>query len=365
MENPRLRVLLLCGGQSTEHEISLESCRSVAAAIDRERFAPIVAGITRDGVWQFYGEEEFADDADDPSKIHLKPGAPVCFPGRSAKGAVLHVADRSETVPFDVAFPVLHGLHGEDGTVQGLFEMFGVPYVGCDYTSSANCMDKDLTKILLNSAGLHTANALVLRRGESLPADYVEERLGMPIFVKPARTGSSVGISKVKSIEALEDALAEAFKYDNKVLLEECVVGREIECGVLEKPDGQLFVAQPGEVIPHDEFYSYAAKYLNADGATVEAEADLTEDEAEEVKRLAAKAFHVLGCNGMARIDFFLSAQGEWVLNEVNTIPGFTSISLYPRMMKNSGIDYAELITLLIENALTRQNNAQFVLGNA
>lgn len=355
MENPRLRVLLLCGGQSTEHEISLESCRSVAAAIDRERFLPIVAGITREGVWQYYGEGEFADDVEDPTKIHLKAGAPVCYPGRGAKGAVLHVDGQAETVPFDVAFPVLHGLHGEDGTVQGLFEMFGVPYVGCDYTSSANCMDKDITKILLNSAGLSTANALVLRRGEVLPADYIEERLGMPIFVKPARTGSSVGISKVKSREDLPTALTEAFKYDNKVLLEECIAGREIECGVLERPDGQLFVAQPGEVIPHEEFYSYSAKYLNADGATIEAEADLTEEESEEVKRLAAKAFHVLGCGGMARIDFFLSNQGEWVLNEVNTIPGFTSISLYPQMMKNSGIDYADLITLLLESALARQ----------
>ena len=355
MENPRLRVLLLCGGQSTEHEISLESCRSVVAAIDRERFLPIVAGITRDGIWQYYGEEEFADDADDPAKIHLKSGAPVCFPGRAAKGAVLHVEGLTETVPFDVAFPVLHGMHGEDGTVQGLFEMFGVPYVGCDYTSSANCMDKDITKILLNSAGLRTANALVVRRGESLPADYIEERLGLPVFVKPARTGSSVGISKVKKLEDLDSALKEAFKYDNKVLLEECIVGREIECGVLERPDGQLFVAQPGEVIPHEEFYSYSAKYLNADGATIEAEADLSEEDAEEAKRLAAKAFHVLGCGGMARIDFFLSEQSEWVLNEVNTIPGFTNISLYPRMMKNSGIDYADLITMLLEGAVARQ----------
>ncbi len=362
MENPRLRVLLLCGGQSTEHEISLESCHSVVAAMDRERFLPIVAGITREGIWQYYGEEEFADDFSDPTKVHLRSGAPICYPGRGVKGAVLHVEGYSETVPFDIAFPVLHGLHGEDGTVQGLFEMFGVPYVGCDYTSSANCMDKDITKILLNSAGLSTANALVVRRGESLPTDYVVERLGLPIFVKPARTGSSIGISKVKRAEDLAAALDEAFRYDDKVLLEECIVGREIECGVLEQPDGQLFVAHPGEVVPHEEFYSYSAKYLNADGATVEAEAELTEEESEEVRRLAAKAFHVLGCGGLARIDFFLSNQGEWVLNEVNTIPGFTSISLYPQMMKRSGIDYADLITMLLENALVRQHSSKLAL---
>ena len=357
MEIPRLRILLLCGGQSTEHEISLESCCSVAAAIDREHFQPVVVGITREGIWHYYGDAEFADEKENPAKIHLRPNAPLCYPGRSAKGAVLYVEGMDAAIPFDVAFPVLHGIHGEDGTIQGLFDMFGVPYVGCDYTSSANCMDKDITKILLNSAGFRTAFALVIRRGESLSEDYVEERLGMPLFVKPARTGSSVGISKVKKPEDLAPALKEAFQYDDKVLLEECIVGREIECGVLELPDQTLFVAHPGEVVPHDEFYSYAAKYLNEDGATVKVEADLDEEESEEVKRLAAKAFHVLGCKGMARIDFFLSAQGDWVLNEVNTIPGFTSISLYPQMMRNSGIPYAELITNLIENALKRHQN--------
>ncbi|MBQ4480786.1 MAG: D-alanine--D-alanine ligase [Victivallales bacterium] len=362
METPRIRVLLLCGGQSTEHEISLESCKSVAAAIDHERFQPLVAGITREGVWNYYGEGSFVEEADDPTKIHLIPDAPMCYPGRSTKGAVLYVDGKDEVVPFDVAFPVLHGMHGEDGTIQGLFEMFGVPYVGCDYTSSANCMDKDITKILLNSAGFRTAYSLVIHRGESLSEAYVEERLGMPLFVKPARTGSSVGISKVKNAEGLTGALEEAFKYDDKVLLEECIVGREIECGVLELPDKQLFVAQPGEVVPHDEFYSYAAKYLSSEGATVIPCADLAEEDAEEVKRLAAKAFHVLGCSGMARIDFFLSNQGDWVLNEVNTIPGFTSISLYPQMMKNSGIPYPELITNLIENALSRHSGTKFLL---
>lgn len=362
METPRIRVLLLCGGQSTEHEISLESCNSVVAAIDRERFLPLVAGITREGVWHYYGEEPFVEEADDPTKIHLVPNAPMCYPGRSAKGAVLYVDGKDSVVPFDVAFPVLHGMHGEDGTIQGLFEMFGVPYVGCDYASSANCMDKDITKILLNSAGFRTAYSLVIRRGETLSEAYVEERLGMPLFVKPARTGSSVGINKVKKAEDLNHALEEAFQYDDKVLLEECIVGREIECGVLEMPDKKLFVAQPGEVVPHDEFYSYAAKYLNAEGATVLPCADLTEDEAEEVKRLAAKAFHVLGCGGMARIDFFLSKQGDWVLNEVNTIPGFTNISLYPQMMKNSGIPYSELITALVETALSRHSGTKFLL---
>ena len=363
MEKPRLRILLLCGGQSTEHEISLESCHSVAAAIDRERFEPIVAGITRQGTWHFYGGEEFVEDADDPAKVRLKQGAPLCYPGRTSQGAVLTVEGRAENIGFDVAFPVLHGMHGEDGTVQGLFDMFGVPYVGCDYASSANCMDKDITKILLNSAGFDTAHALVLRRGEERMApEYYAERLGLPLFVKPARTGSSIGISKVKSVEELESKVEEAFRYDNKVILEEAIVGREIECAVLEKPSGELFVAQPGEVIPHLEFYSYEAKYLNEEGATVKAEADLDEEQAEEVKRLAAKAFHVLGCNGMARIDFFLANQEEWILNEVNTIPGFTGISLYPQMMKNSGIPYDELITLLIENALERFKNTSNAL---
>lgn len=345
------RVLLLCGGQSTEHEISLESCLSVVNAIDRKLFSPIVCGITREGLWHHYGDTaNFALDADDPDKVHLAPGGKECFPRRTADGVALQILDDPQNaLPFDIVFPVLHGAFGEDGAIQGFCQMLGVPCVGCDFTSSANCMDKELAKIILDAAGFRTARGITLRRGDEYSLEAVQTALGLPLFVKPAKTGSSIGISKVKRIEDLPAALEFAFRYDDKVLIEEFIEGREIECAVLEKPTGEIFAAPPGEVCAKDEFYSYAAKYLMPDGAAVSPVAPLQEDEIEQVRRLAAKAFRALGCGGMARVDFFLSVKHGWVLNELNTIPGFTKISLYPQMMRNAGIPYTELITTLIE----------------
>ena len=347
----RRRVLLLCGGRSSEHEVSIRSCLSVYRAIDRSLFSPLVTGIGRDGVWRFYGDTEaFALDGDDPAKVRLAPGGKVCMPGRTAGGAVLLMEDGGTKECFDLAFPVLHGAFGEDGSIQGLFAMLSVPYVGCDFTSSANCMDKELTKLIVAADGFRTARAVTLRRGKSFDSAAIVGKLGLPLFVKPAKTGSSVGISKVKGVGELHAAVNAAFACDDKVLVEECVVGREIECAVLEDAGGSLFVAHPGEVVPHEEFYSYSAKYLNADGATLHVSAELSDGEVSEVRQLAARAFRALGCSGFSRIDFFLTATG-FVLNEVNTIPGFTNISLYPQMMASSGIPYAELITRLLRNA--------------
>lgn len=355
MEKERTRILLLCGGRSTEHEISIVSCLSVANAVDRTRFAPMVVGITRDGIWRYYGDGPFAKGEDSARTVHLREGAPACFPVPVPNGAALRIEGREETVPFEAAFPVLHGAFGEDGTIQGLFAMLSVPCVGCGVAASAVCMDKEATKAILEHAGFRTARAVVIRRDDVYGAEDIVNRLGLPFFVKPARTGSSVGISKVRKADDLEAAVEAAFRYDDKVLLEEGIRGREIECGVLEYPDGRLFAARPGEVIPHADFYSYDAKYLDENGASVVPQAALSETQSRRVRELAVAAFRCLGCGGMARIDFFLTPEGEWVLNEVNTIPGFTSISLYPRMMGGSGVDYAELITLLIENAIRRQ----------
>ena len=346
-------VLLLCGGRSPEHEISLESCLSVFKAIDRDRYIPRVVGITKQGVWKYYGEKPFAADADSPKRVHLIEDAPTCFLGCTGDGVMLHICTTEpQLLPVDVAFPVLHGAFGEDGTIQGLFQMLGLPYVGCDLTSSANCMDKVLTKIILNAGGFRTAASVTLLRDDEYAIEDIVARLGLPLFVKPAHTGSSVGISKVKEPGALDYALEEAFRFDDKVLIEEAIRGREIECGVLQRADGTLFAARPGEVVPHAEFYSYDAKYIDAEGASVYPEAKLDEAQRDEVRALATKAFRLLGCAGMARIDFFFTTEGKFVLNEINTIPGFTSISLYPQMMANSGIPYASLITELIEAAM-------------
>ena len=353
-QGPKLQmidVLLLCGGRSTEHEISLESCLSVASALDRAKYAPHVVGITREGVWKYYGDAPFAADIGSAGTIHLIDGAPVCFPARDGDGVSLHVSGQTRTVPFAVAFPVLHGAFGEDGTIQGLFQMLGVPYVGCDMTSSANCMDKALTKLILEAGGFHTAPSVTLRRGGDFRIDDIVSRLGLPLFVKPARAGSSIGISKVKTATMLAAALETAFRYDSKVLVESAICGREIECGVLQRGDGTLFAALPGEVVPHAEFYDYDAKYLDAAGASVYSEARLDQPLQDEVRAMAIGAFRELGCSGMARIDFFLTPDGRLILNEVNTIPGFTSISLYPQMMANSGMPYPALLDELIAAA--------------
>jgi D-alanine-D-alanine ligase len=346
-------VCLLCGGQSPEHEISLLSAWSVYQALDREQYDVHVVGINKQGVWQHYGhQEDFLADCDDPRKIRLAEGGRVCFLCRNRVNVRLWELGTGQEYPLDVAFPVLHGANGEDGTIQGLFQMLGLPYVGCDQMSSANCMDKTVTKLLLNCNGLTTARGITLRK----KADQESLRLALdsfalPLFVKPACTGSSVGVSKVKTPAQLSEAVTLAFQYDDKVLIEEAIPGREIECAVLE--DGEeLICPPPGEVIPHDEFYSYAAKYLSKNGATLEVPAHLSPGQIKSVQELAKRAFTALDCRGMARVDFFLKPDDTWVINEINTIPGFTSISLYPRLMLNAGITYPELVSKLLAKAL-------------
>ena len=357
-------VLLVCGGRSPEHEISLESCLSVFNAIDRTRYIPCVVGITKLGVWKYYGDSEFAADTDSPNCIHLIDNAPTCFLGNTGSGVALHICGQEQPRIVDVAFPVLHGAFGEDGTIQGLFQMVGLPYVGCDVESSAVCMDKAFTKKVLDSLDIYKAPSITLLRTEGYNTDTIADRFDFPVFVKPTRTGSSVGISKVKDESELSKAIEKAFEYDDKILIEEAVIGREIECGVLQRADGSIFIARPGEVVPHADFYSYEAKYIDENGATIHVQADLSAAKRKELRELATEVFNALGCSGMARIDFFFTPEGNFIFNEVNTIPGFTSISLYPQMMENSGIKYADLISELIENAIYnyRRLNARIAI---
>ena len=345
-------VCLLCGGQSPEHEISLLSAWGVYQALNREQYEVQVVGISKEGIWQHFGDRDFLMDRQDPRKIRLADDGKVCFLCRNSVHARLWELGTGQEYSIDLAFPVLHGANGEDGTIQGLFQMLGLPYVGCDQMSSANCMDKTVTKMLLNCNGLPTARGIVIRDPkDSVRFQQALDTFGLPLFVKPACTGSSVGISKVKTVEQLAQAVALAFKYDDKILLEEAISGREIECAVLDEGK-QIFCPPPGEVIPHDEFYSYAAKYLSKDGATLKVPAELETHQVEEVRELAARAFIALDCRGMARVDFFLKPDGTWILNEINTIPGFTSISLYPQLMIKAGISYPELVSKLLARAL-------------
>jgi D-alanine-D-alanine ligase len=314
----KTRVAVVYGGRSGEHEVSLVSAESVIAAMNSERYEVIRYLIAKDGRWS-------------PGPILPEPGA---NPG------------------IDVVFPVLHGTFGEDGTVQGLFELADLAYVGANVLSSAVSMDKDMTKRVCRDRGLPIVEYMVLDRGASNAADAVARELPFPIFVKPANLGSSVGISKAHDLPELKKALELAAAFDRKIVVERGIEGREFECAVLGNDDPRA--SAPCEILPSREFYDYEDKYeLNLARTVVPA--DLPEGETREMRRLAVECFRAVGCEGMGRVDFLReNATGKLYINEINTIPGFTSISMFPKMWEHSGIPYPELIDRLIELALER-----------
>jgi len=359
----KTRVALIFGGRSAEHEVSLQSAKSIVDAIDRTRFELVLVGIDKAGGWHRYREAEYLLNADDPARIALRPSGTelAVVPGRGDRGMVeigkgAARADAPEDGPVDVVFPVLHGPFGEDGTVQGYLRLAGVPFVGAGVLGSAVGMDKDVANRLLRDAGIPKARFHVLRSFEQagVPFEDLARELGLPMFVKPANLGSSVGISKVSTQAELDRGLVQAFRYDTKVVVEQFIDGREIECAVLGNDRPEASVA--GEVVPDAKhgFYSYEAKYLDEHGARLDIPASLEPDTARRVRELACRAFTVLGCEGMARVDFFLTPSGELYVNEINTIPGFTRISMYPKLWEASGLAYPRLIERLIELAVER-----------
>ncbi len=349
----RIRVGVLFGGESAEHEVSLQSAKNVIEAMDPAKYEPVLIGIDKGGRWHLAEGSEFLLHGTDPRRIRLQSGSRdvALVPGVEAD--LVEVRRGESLPPLDVVFPVLHGPMGEDGTVQGLLRLAHLPFVGAGVLGSAVGMDKDVAKRLLRDAGIPIAAFLTLHASKPRPSwDEVVERLGHPVFVKPANLGSSVGVRKVESAEAYTEALEEAFSFDSKVLVEECVAGREIEVSVLgnEHPEASL----PGEIIPRHEFYSYEAKYLDDEGAKLEIPAELDEETTRRVRALAVETFEALCCEGMARVDVFLLPGGELVVNEINTIPGFTRISMYPKLWSATGVPYPELIDRLIRLALER-----------
>jgi D-alanine-D-alanine ligase len=349
----RLRVALLFGGRSAEHDVSVLSAGNVFRALDESRFEVVLIAVTREGQWLLCPGAQGAFPAavpEDGPRVALLPGG---------NGALVVIEGGAARVldPVDVLFPVLHGPFGEDGTVQGAAELAGVPYVGSGVFASAAAMDKDVAKRLMRAAGLAVARAMTLRAGDPVPGfAEVAAELGRPLFVKPARLGSSVGVSKADGEEEFAAAVAEAFRHDEKILVEAFVRGREVECGVLQDADGTLRASVPGEIVPTNRhaFYTYEAKYLDADGADVKAPADLPAQVTRRVQEMSREAFVALGCEGLARVDFFLDADGKLTVNEVNTLPGFTNISMYPKAFAASGISYPELVERLIGHALAR-----------
>jgi D-alanine-D-alanine ligase len=356
----RRRVVVLFGGRSAEHEISVISARSVLDALDPDRYEAIPIGVTKLGRWRLMpaGPPALppAHAADELPGVEPSTGEEVSLdqePGRHA----LVAPDGSRT-EIDVVFPVMHGPYGEDGSIQGFLEMAGVPYVGAGVLGSAVGMDKAVQKVLFANAGIPVVEQVVLREPEweTDPAGVTARAgaLGYPLFAKPAALGSSVGITKVHGPEALRPALEEAFRYGRKAVLERAVHGaREIECAVLGNDDPIASVA--GEIVPRGhEFYDYEAKYLDEHGAELIVPADVPPEVDEEIRRLAVAAFRAIDCAGMARVDFFLAPGDRLFLNEVNTIPGFTSISMYPKLWEASGVAYPELVDRLIELAIER-----------
>ncbi|HEY3306455.1 MAG TPA: D-alanine--D-alanine ligase [Candidatus Binatia bacterium] len=351
----KIRVAVLFGGKSAEHEISLISAKNVVEAIDKKKYEVTLVGIDKKGKWYFNDDPKLLQKADRPRAIRFDraQNAMALVPGNKTK-PWLRLSGRRAEKPVDVVFPIMHGTYGEDGTVQGLLKMADLPFVGAGVLGSAVGMDKDAMKRLLRDAGIPIARFVAVHSSERKQLDFAaaERELGLPLFIKPANLGSSVGIHKVKDEREFAAAIADAFRYDQKILVEEFIQGREIECSVLGNEDP--IASLPGEIITRHEFYSYEAKYLDENGAALEIPAKLPDGVVKEVQRIAIKTFKALYCEGMARVDFFLRNGQEVIVNEINTIPGFTKISMYPKMWEASGLSYTELIDRLIQLALER-----------
>ncbi len=347
MPSSKLTIGIICGGVSGEHEVSLLSAFNIFRALDRTRFRARLLGIDKQGNWCWGDDEALIADAQDVRKAHLTAQAPQ-VEGQSAD--LLPGSLKRALQEVDVFFPITHGRYGEDGALQGLLELLGKPYVGCPIAGSAVGMDKDLTKRLLRSVGVPVARSRTLRFGEAWSYEAAAAELGATLFIKPAREGSSLGVSKVRDAAGYDEALRQAFELDRKVLVEEAVVGREIECSVLGNADPQ---AAPvlGEIRSRHEFYSYEAKYVDENGAELVVPAPVEPAVAEQIRAAAVQAFTVTECRGMARVDFFLREDGSFILNELNTLPGFTNISMYPRLWIESGVPYPELLSRLIDLA--------------
>jgi D-alanine-D-alanine ligase len=346
----KLRVAVLFGGRSAEHEISLISARNIVQAMDKTKYDILGIAIDKEGRW-FFDEGARLLNGTQRVVSHIGNGSAALVPG-AKKSPLVQISAKNILRSVDVVFPVLHGPFGEDGTVQGLLKLANLPFVGAAVLGSAVGMDKDVMKRLLRDARLPVPKFRVFEHGTRIEFAELKSALGVPFFIKPANLGSSVGISKVAKPTEFKAAVADAFRFDKKILIEKGIIGREIECSVLgnENPIASL----PGEVITRHSFYSYDAKYIDEHGAELVVPAKLPERTVRKIREIAIQTFKVLCCEGMARVDFFLQADGKILINEINTIPGFTKISMYPKLWEASGVGYATLIDRLIQLALER-----------
>jgi D-alanine-D-alanine ligase len=356
----KIRVGVILGGKSAEHEVSLQSAKNIIEALDKNKYEVVLIGIDKEGRWYLIQDSGYLLNENDPKLVRLAHAKEEVglIPGQRSD-QLINMSKHQSMGKIDVIFPVLHGPYGEDGIVQGLLRLANIPFVGANVLGSAIGMDKDVMKRLFRDAGIPTAKFLVFDRSSLASIDFEEVRnqLGSPVFIKPANLGSSVGISKVKSKDEFDEAVRLAFEYDNKIVIEEYIKGREIECSVLgnEEPLASL----PGEILPQHEFYSYEAKYIDEKGAILEVPVRLSKDVTRQIQDYAIKSFKAVCCEGMARVDFFLRDDNKIFVSEINTIPGFTRISMYPKLWEASGLSYAELIDRLIQLAIERFEREQ------
>ncbi len=350
------RIAVIFGGKSSEHEVSRVSASYVISVIPRDRYEVVTIGITKEGKWFLY-EGETSRIADGSWENDSRNRTAFIAPAPSVSGMVVINSSGAEIIPLDVIFPVLHGKNGEDGTIQGLFELSGIPYVGCGVLASAACMDKAVTNIMLEKFGIDQAAFAWFysyeyeRDPEAVIARIESDLKSYPVFVKPANAGSSVGVSKAHNREELIRAIEIAAKEDSKIVVEENIIGHEVECAVLGNQEP--FASVPGQISPASEFYDYEAKYHNA-ASELFIPAKISEALQEQVRQTAIKAYRLIGCTGLSRVDFFVTDDGRVLLNEINTLPGFTSISMYPKLMAACGLEGEKLIEALIKSAFER-----------
>jgi D-alanine-D-alanine ligase len=349
----KLRIAIIFGGRSAEHEVSLQSARNVIESLDKNRYESVLIGIDREGRWFLNENSIQLMNAGDPKIIKLSESPhEVALTPNGIRSSLISLSDSTTMSKIDVIFPVLHGPYGEDGTIQGLAKMADLPCVGAGILGSAVGMDKDIMKRLLHEANIPIGKFVTINAHERNKFRYEEftALLGNILFIKPANMGSSVGISKVRNRKEFNKALQHAFSYDLKIVIEEEIKGREIECAILgnETPIPSI----PGEIIPHADFYSYKAKYIDDKGAGLEIPARLSANMTKKVQEIAIATFKTLECKGMARVDVFLTEDEQIFVNEINTIPGFTRISMYPKLWETSGISYTELVDRLIQLAI-------------
>ena len=352
-KNLKKNICVLFGGKSSEFYVSCNSARIIITNIPTERYNVIPVGITQEGDWYFYNDR--IDLLSDAKWLNSEKKYPAAFVTNSKfPGLTVFRDGNTEHIFVDAVFPVLHGKNGEDGTVQGLLDMLDIPYVGCGLLSSAISMDKSYTKMVVNTLGIKQAPYVLLTSKntayeQAAKMEQAEKELGFPMFVKPCKAGSSCGVSKAKDKEGLKQAVEEALKFDSKVLIEKAIIGRELECAVLDAEE--LIPSRVGEIVVTAEFYSYDAKYADATSRT-DTDPDLLEGTVERIQDAACRIFRVLDCRGLSRVDFFLEKDtGDIVFNEINTLPGFTNISMYPMLMGKVGYPLPELVETLIETA--------------